>query len=154
MLFIFSQKNMLLLVKEKIENEVLQIEKTAKKNEPDRKARDRKIKGNMGMLMYYMCPMYRDYFDPTVGRDYRKIEQERLAAQKLKDALAHKTEDVTNPETAEWHRFTKKVEDDKDYVITRHLKTEKNREIRTGGRAERKAKRKNQIDPHHVSTNI
>lgn len=141
-------------MKEKKEKDVLQIDRTAKKTEPDRKARDRKIKGNMGMLLYYMCPVYRDYFDPTVGRDYRKIEQERLAAQKLKEASAHKKEDVTNPETAEWNRFEKKLGDDKDYVITKHLKTGKNREARTEGRAERKEKRKNQEDLHHLSTNI
>ena len=49
-----------------------------KKLSPETRARNRKIKRNMGVFMYYLAPCFRAYYDPTKEPDEEEDVEESL----------------------------------------------------------------------------
>jgi hypothetical protein len=132
-----------------------------RKIERQRLARERaqkakKIKRAMGLLMYYSCPCLRFLYDPSRQEEIIdanvKAEREKLAAEARRKAdLVAK-----NPETKAWKEFETKVNPDKggtaEYVVERHMKTERQREVRAESRADRKTRRKRDKNLQHKFT--
>lgn len=152
-----NKKNLLLVRNEDKAIEDEEAEKKKLKNSTETKARNRKIKRNMGLLMYLLCPCWHHHYDPTPPIDFEGIqkakdEEDRLLKQLVKQQqLASK-----NPETAAWKKF-KKMEQMEggttEYIINQHIKTEKHRDARVESRADRRAKRKNDDDLRHKFKN-
>ena len=129
----------------------LLAEREKEKKSPENKSRQRKIRRNMGTIMYFLFPFWRAYYDPS--KDDEDIEKARLKKEKDEylAALEKQKKIVStskNPESLAWKNYEKK-NDNHDYIAKKHVQTEKYRVTRTEGRAERKAKRKNDNDLVH-----
>ena len=111
----------------KVKEEILK-----KKLSPETRARNRKIKRNMGVVMYYFCPWWRAFYDPTKEPEEEEDPEER-ARQK---ALARKAAALAakNPETLASRTFAAKTDPTQGgsntFVIESHLKTGRQREHR------------------------
>ena len=135
----------------KLRADKLLEKKKARKKKKANAGKDRKIKKRMGLLRYYMCPCIRFMYDPEDESrltDEQKADKIRLARL---EQLAAK-----NPVTSAWKKYEKKVESkfggNEDYAVEKQLKTERHREARQMGRAERKAQRAQHDDlKHHPS---
>ena len=130
----------------KVAEEVLK-----KKLSPETRARNRKIKRNMGVVMYHVAPCFRAYYDPTKEPD----EDEDVEEKARQKALARKAVSLAakNPETPASRIFAEKTDPMKGgselYVLNTHVKTGRQRESRALGRYERKLDRKKSDDLNH-----
>ena len=122
-----------------------------KKLSPETRARNRKIKRNMGVIMYYMCPWWRAFYDPTKEPEEAEDAEERArqkALERKAAALAAK-----NPETLASRTFAAKTDPTQGgsnaYVVEAHVKTGRQREVRGATRLERKMQRKAIPDLNH-----
>jgi colicin import membrane protein len=90
------------------------IAKAKEKKEAKKQAKkDRAIRRNMGVIKYYFCPCYRDFYDPAKSQhahltaEEKKQREMELALKKRQAELRLK-----NPETADWLKFQKKLEEE------------------------------------------
>ena len=122
-----------------------------KKLSPETRARNRKIKRNMGVFMYYLAPCFRAYYDPTKEPD----EEEDVEEKARQKALARKAVSLAakNPDTPASRAFAAKTDPMQGgselYVLNAHVKTGRQRESRALGRYERKLDRKKDGDLNH-----
>jgi hypothetical protein len=134
------KKNQCLIRKEDQEAEKKKEEIARKKQSAETRAKLRKIKRNMGFMMYYMCPCFRTYYDPTKEEeDPEEADAERArqrAIARKKAAMAAK-----NPETPASAAFASKADPTRggteEYVVKKVFKTQRQREARAVSRAER-----------------
>ena len=143
------QKNHLLLRKEDKVLEDLLADKKKKRNSSESKATQRKIKRQMGIIMYLLCPCWRSFYDPTLPDDPERQAREKAEKEAREKAQKKLALDSKNPETTAWQNYEKRATQVNDYVINKHVKTERFRESRVEGRAQRRAKRKNDDDLKH-----
>lgn len=127
-----------------------------KEEKKQRKAQDvkeRKVKKKMGLIMYYMCPCFRVYYDPSRGDELLTADEKAERDRRLAEARRQAELRVKNPETAQWKNFEKKIDPEvgegETYVIERHVKTERKRNERAISREERKKKRMDDQDLKH-----
>ena len=118
------------------------IEKKKEKKERKKNAqRDKKIKKKMGLLRYYLCPCIRYLYDPE---DITHLSDDELKARERLKRLQELA--AKNPETTAWKKYKKKLDNKQgngdDYIVEKHLKTERHREARAMGRARRQQERK------------
>ena len=115
--------------------------KKAKREKKANWKRDQKIKKAMGTLRYFICPCIRFMYDPDDDRGLTEEQKKERDEKRRADELATK-----NPETAHWKQMERRIDPNKggseSYVIDKVLKTERHREARTTGRADRRAERK------------
>ncbi len=99
----------------------------------------------MGLLMYFMCPCLRVYYDSSREDELLTADQRAERERKLAEARRQAELRIKNPETAEWQNFEKKINPEKggseEYYEEKVLKTERKRVERAGTRQERKAAR-------------
>jgi hypothetical protein len=133
-------------VEKKVKEEMIK-----KKLSPETRARNRKIKRNMGVIMYYICPWWRSFYDPTKEPEEDEDQEER----ERQKALARKAASLAakNPETPASRAFEEKTNPTKGgskvYVLQSHAKTGRQREHRAAGRDERKRDRKGKDELVH-----
>lgn len=72
--------------------------------------KNRKIKRNMGLLRYYLCPCWRSAFDPTLS-EYDKLTEEEKKERDKQLAILRRQADlkVKAPETLAWDKYKKKL---------------------------------------------
>jgi hypothetical protein len=121
------------------------------------KARNRKIKRNMGLLMYLLAPCWHHHYDPTPPIDFEGIQKAKDEEdRRMKQIVKQQELASKNPETSAWKKFKKIdliVGGTTEHIINQHVKTEKHRDARVETRADRKAKRKNDDDLRHKFKN-
>jgi hypothetical protein len=136
------------LYESKIRADEMLAKKKAKKEKKLAAGNERKIKKKMGLLRYYLCPFCRSMFDDTtnVGLTEDQIK-DKMRLQRLEQLAAK------NPVTSAWKKYEKKVKVEsggtEDYIVEKHLKTERHRDARAMSRADRRNERKSDADLHH-----
>ncbi len=115
------------------EDEALKIKKLAEKKEKRKQQKkNKKIQRNMGLLKYYLCPCLRKYYDPASSEmDKLTAEQKLEREQQLKLARRLAELKIKNPETADWLKYQKKVQDELGII-------EEDREFEIKGKTEMK----------------
>ena len=129
------------LFEDKLKADKLLATKAAKRLKKLNRKKDMKIKKAMGALRYYLCPCIRYMYDPEDERGMTEEQKAERRNKKRAEELATK-----NPTTAHWKKLEKKLDPQKggseNYLVEKVVKTERHREIRAAGRAERRAERK------------
>lgn len=115
------------------DEEALKVKKLAEKKEKRKQQKkNKKIQRNMGLLRYYMCPCLRKYYDPASSElDKLTAEQKLEREQQLKLARRLAELKIKNPETADWLKYQKKVQDELGVI-------EEEREFEIKGKTEMK----------------
>ncbi len=115
------------------DDEALKIKKLAEKKEKRKQQKkNKKIQRNMGLLKYYLCPCLRKYYDPASSEmDKLTAEQKLEREQQLKLARRLAELKIKNPETADWLKYQKKVQDELGII-------EEDREFEIKGKTEMK----------------
>ncbi len=107
----------------------------------------------MGLVKYFLCPCLRRFYDPTLT-EYDHLSEEEKIERDKQLAIARRQAElrIKNPETAQWLKYQKKIEETEveqpegvGYVAEKIISTERPREIRAESRAERKKQRS--LDP-------
>ena len=135
-------------------------EKKEEKKSPENISLQRKIKNNMGNLLYWICPFGRSLYEPS-GQDKsikkmeEKIEKKKVKKKKrMRRGLTIISEKDENFEildhkkifkTNSWQKYEKKSKED-FFIQKNYSKIEKCRKKRTEIRASRKGKRKKDSD--------
>lgn len=115
------------------DEEALKVKKLAEKKEKRKQQKkSKKIQRNMGLLKYYMCPCLRKYYDPASSElDKLTAEQKLEREQQLKLARRLAELKIKNPETADWLKYQKKIQDELGVI-------EEEREFEIKGKTEMK----------------
>lgn len=119
--------------------------KKAQREKKKRAKAQRKVRRAMGLLRYYLCPCLRYMYDPDWADTHMTDEQKKERQRQM--ALARRMADLAakNPKTNVWQAYEKKIDPQlggsESFVIEKQVKTERHREVRASGRAERKAER-------------
>jgi hypothetical protein len=144
--------------KKEAADRIIAMEKK-KKDDAKKQEHQRKIKKNMGLIRYFLCPCWRHHFDPALKHamteEERRAHEEAIAQAKREAELRAK-----NPITSTWAKMEKKMETMgqekfKETVLEKHVKTETFRGARAGNRQQRKAARER--DPelkHNFATTV
>jgi len=142
-------------VKDEADEKIRRIE--AKKEAKRQNKKNRKVQRNMGLLKYYFCPCLRKFYDPTLTAYDHLTEEEKLERDKQIAVARRQAElKIKNPETAQWLKYQRKVEDESaaensdqmGYVAMKVIATERPREIRADTRAERRKQRHEDPELH------
>jgi len=140
------------LYESKLRADALLAKKKAKKEKKRNAGNEKRIKKKMGILRYYLCPFCRSLYDDNsingLTEDQLKDKMRLLRLEQLA---------AKNPFTSSWKKYEKKIKasagGSEDYVVEKHLKTERHREARAIGRNARKSERLRDEDlKHHPST--
>lgn len=96
----------------------LKIAKNKAKKEAKRKEKkNRVIRRNMGLLKYYFCACYRDFYDPASAHIAHLTAEEKLEREKQIAIMKRQAElKLKNPETADWLKYQKKVAADLEII--------------------------------------
>jgi hypothetical protein len=139
-------------------DKIIMMEKK-KKEQAKKNEHQKKIKKNMGLIRYYLCPCWRHYFDPALKNQLteaeRRAREEAIAKAKREAELRAK-----NPVTASWVKMEAKMEklgEEKfaEMIIEKHVKTETFRDMRAGNRHQRKKQRERDNDlQHHFASTV
>jgi hypothetical protein len=116
------------------------------------RARNRKVKKKMGIILYLCCPCLRGRYDDRANEsayeaalDARRKRKEEILRQRRLEELK-----IKNPVTDDWLRFEKKVEPEKggdvEFLPVKEDRTERKRKDRGAGREERKQRRREDPD--------
>ncbi len=84
----------------------------AKKEKRRQGKKNKKIQRSMGLLKYYACPCLRRYYDPA-RTEYDELTDEQKLERDKQLAVARRQAElrIKNPETAQWIKYKKKIED-------------------------------------------
>lgn len=115
------------------DEEALKVKKLAEKKEKRKQQKkSKKIQRNMGLLKYYLCPCLRKYYDPALSElDKLTAEQKLEREQQLKLQRRLAELKIKNPETADWLKYQKKIQEELGVI-------EEDREFEIKGKTEMK----------------
>jgi Ca2+-binding EF-hand superfamily protein len=97
----------------------------ARKEARKREKKNRVIRRNMGVMKYYFCFCYRDYYDPANSHVAHLSAEEKLEREKQLKIMKRQAElKLKNPETADWLKYQKKIVSDMQQVENRQVETQ------------------------------
>jgi hypothetical protein len=81
-----------------------------KKEDRAQAKKNKKIKKNMGLVKYYLCPWWRVFYDPSAtAYDKMTAEQKKEADRQMKIARRQAELRMKNPETPYWKKYEEKI---------------------------------------------
>lgn len=109
-------------LKEEADHRIAKVK--ARKEAKKREKKNRVIRRNMGVIKYYFCFCYRDFYDPANSHIAHLTAEEKLEREKQLKIMKRQAElKLKNPETADWVKYQKKIAGDLETVEDRQVET-------------------------------